>query len=456
MPRTLGIDIRPNSIRLALVRTTYRRVHLEALAEVQLRDFDTVEAALRAVAAPYMQHHEGVVMALPGNQVYVHRVSLPPAALKQVSQVLPFELEAQIPVDFDELVYDFRVLPREKTAATIEVLAAAAQTTRVRDLIALGQAALGQEPERIGVGPLPLGNLSVLCPALRAPRQLAVVELGDEQTQLIMLNQGVTIAARTLSIGVGGLPENAKQLVAGLKQTLTNWASVTGHPVEHLYVCGDGAAAAGIQEYLTGQLGVPVEALAALQFDEASPENRSLGGRFAKAIALSLVVRGAYKDLDLRRGQLTYQRGYGFLSQKIPLMASLGAILLVSFLFSGWAQSRSLKQEHEVLLTAISGLSKHILDEETEDVDRVLDLLEAGGKQEKDPQPQMDGFDLVVAIAKQLPPGIQHDIEELELARDNVKLRAVVQSTEDAQKVTEAFKKEPCFRDIKIQKITAV
>lgn len=456
MSRTLGIDIRRNSIRLALVRTNYRRVVLEALAEVQISDFENVETALRAVAAPYILNQDGVAMALPGNQVFVHRVSLPPAALRQVGSVLPFELEAQIPVDFEELVYDFRVLPRDKAAPTVEVLAAATQITRVKDLIVLAQAALGHEPEKVGVGPLPLGNLAAVCPELRAVRTLAVVELGDEETQLILLNQGVTHAARSLSIGVAGLPENAKQLVAGIKQTLVSWASTTGHSVEQVYLCGGGTEAAGIQEYFMGQLGVPVDNLPTLRFDEASAENLSLGARFAKSIALAVGARGPYKDLDLRKGPLAYQRGYGFLREKLPLAVTLGAVLLVSFLFSGWAESRALAQEQTALKTTISGLSKQILEEETDDVDRVLELLEAGGKQEKDPQPEMDGFDLVVAIAEKLPDGIQHDVEELDLARDNVKLRAIVEATEDAQKITEAFGKQPCFKDVKVQKITAV
>jgi predicted RNA binding protein with dsRBD fold (UPF0201 family) len=51
---------------------------------------------------------------------------------------------------------------------------------------------------------------------------------------------------------------------------------------------------------------------------------------------------------------------------------------------------------------------------------------------------------------------MEHDIEELDFARDNVKLRAVVKSTEDAQKVADQLKTDPCFKDVKIQQITAV
>ncbi len=456
MARTLGIDIRKNSVRVALVRTSYRRVYLEALSEVDRSSFETLEDALREAASGYMQHHEGVAMALSGEQVYIHRVALPPAALKRVADVLPFELEAQIPIDFDELVFDSRVLPRDKHADNIEVLAAAAETSTVRSIIDLGQRALGHEPERVAVGPLAIGNLAALCPELRQPRYIAVVDLGDLRSELVILHEGVTVAARTLSIGVAGLPGNAKQMVSALKQSIISWAATSEHPVEVVYLCGGGAAAHGIHEYLTAHVGVSVEDLPKLHFEGVTEGNEQHVSRFAKAIGIALGMRAGQKDLDLRQGELTYQHGFGFLQEKIPLAIGLGAVLLVSFLFSTWAEGRALDAENAALTEAMTGLSKEILQEETDDVDRVLDLLEAGGKAEKDPQPEQDGFDLILALTKNVPPGVKHEVEELDLTRDHVKLRAVVESTEDAQKIADNFKQDPCYKDVKIEKITAV
>lgn len=456
MPRTLGIDIRKNQLRVALVRTSYRRVAVEALAEVELADYESLEQALRVVAAPFLQHHEGLVMALPGDQAYIHRVSLPPAALKEVESVLPFELEAQIPVDFDELVFDSRVLPRDKNSDSVEVLAAAAQRTQVQALILLARESLGHEPERIAVGPLPLGNLESVCPELRSDRYVALVDLGDEHSEVIIVTQGVTVFARTLSVGVAGLPGNAADLVAVLKQTIVSWSVACEHPVEVVYLCGGGALAGGIAQYLTAQVGVPVEALPALSFDEVQPEYVAELPRFAKALGIALSMRAGHKDLNLRQGDLAYQRGYGFLREKLPLAVAFAAILVVSFVFSAWAESHALTKENEALRSAMTTLSKQILEEETDDAERVLELLDSRGKTEKDPQPELDAFDLVVALAEHIPENVQHDVDELELQRDAVKLRGIVQATEDAQKIADAFSAQPCFQNVNILKITAV
>lgn len=456
MARTLGIDIRKTTIRIALVRTSYRRTALEALAEVDRASFDSLGDALSHVAGAYTQHQESLVLALSGEQTYIHRLELPQAALKQVGEVLPFELEARIPADFDDLVFDWRLLPREKNAENVEVLAAAADATAVQGLIELGENTLGHEPERIAVGPLSLGNLSAACPVLRTSGHIALIDLGDVRSELVVLHQGLAVSARTLSVGVAGLPDNSQQLVSKLKQSILSWSAASDQPIEAVYLCGGGATAEGIDEFLSAQMDVGVHRLPPLQFDDISDENREQLPRFAKAVAIALSVRAGQKDLDLRRGHLTYQRGYGFLREKIPLAVGLAIVLVASFLFSSWAESRALEAENAALSDAMAGLSKQILQEETDDVDRVLDLLDTGTSIEKDPQPGQDGLDLIIALAKNIPEGITHDVDELDLTRDLVKLRAMVDSTEDAQKIADNLKKHPCFKEVKIQKITAV
>ena len=60
---------------------------------------------------------------------------------------------------------------------------------------------------------------------------------------------------------------------------------------------------------------------------------------------------------------------------------------LVSFVFSAWAESRSLNQENAALAETMAQMSKEVLGEETDDAERVMDefvgrlreQLDAGG-----------------------------------------------------------------------------
>jgi general secretion pathway protein L len=178
--------------------------------------------------------------------------------------------------------------------------------------------------------------------------------------------------------------------------------------------------------------------------------------RYGKAIAVALGLRAGSKDLDLRRGPLAYQRGYVFVNERVPLLVGLCAVTMVSFVFSAWAESRSLTQENAALSETMASLAKEVLGEEADDPERVIELLERGSSPEKDPQPDKDAFDLAVAFAEHVPETIEHDVDDLELSKNHVKLTGIVPTTEDAQKVAEAFKNAPCFKNVTISKISQV
>ncbi len=455
MSKFVGIDIRPNLVRIAVIRSSYRRIEVEALREVETRGFDELEHAVRHAAGEFTRHGESVAVTLGGQSAFIHRLALPPAALKQVEEVVPFELEARVPVDFDTLVYDSRVLPRHKHDAQVEVLAAAVPSEQVKDRIELVKEALGHEPEHVGIAPLTLGNLAGVIRELRGDECVAVVELADTTCEVVLVHQGVAVFARTLSIGVSGFPATAPDLARTLRQTWVAWAANASPHVTKVYLCGGGADTAGITEYLTENAGVEVALLPEPEFGAALTEDqRAVWRRYARSMGVALSLRSGSKDLNLRKGALAFQRGYGFLKERIPLLSALGGALLLSFLFSAWAENRALSQEKESLSAALGQLSKQILEEESTDANYVQELLDKGLRREKDPQPEIDAFQLAILLSKHIPLDLEHEIDELDLARNHVKLRGIAKSTEAAQKIAENLKTETCFKDVAIAKIS--
>src|SRR5688500_15277370 len=101
MARLVGIDIRATHVRAVLLRTSYKKVTLERVLEVDLAGPDELEQALAACVLPLVQPGETVAIAVEGEQTFIHRITLPATALKQIDDVLPYEIEAQIPVDPD-------------------------------------------------------------------------------------------------------------------------------------------------------------------------------------------------------------------------------------------------------------------------------------------------------------------------------------------------------------------
>ncbi len=457
MARLVGIDLRSSHVRAVLLQTSYRRVVVERMLEVEIAAPEELEQALASCALPLLQHSEAVSVAMDGEQTFLHRLKLPSTAMKQLAEVIPFELEAQIPVDFDELVFDYRLLRRQGGSAPIVVLSAAARIEHVRARLEQVARVLGRPVERMAAGPLPLANLASVCPELAVPGPVALVDLGGKHSEVVVLSSGEPVFARTLSRGVAGLPESAPALASELRQTAAAFAASGGEPLAQVYLVGGGAGAPGAEAYIAHELGVPVGALPPLRIEGVLPELAEALPRFAKAISIGLGLAGRAHDLDLRRGPLAFQRGYGFLKERVPLLTGLGVAIVVSFAFAAWAELRTLGRDEEVLTKALATLSKEVLGQETTDPDEAKTLLEkAQGKDEVDPRPAVDAFDVMVEISKAVPSSVTHDIEELDMQRNHVKITGVVGSAEDAQTILANLKNVRCFNDAKISKVTQV
>jgi general secretion pathway protein L len=292
---------------------------------------------------------------------------------------------------------------------------------------------------------------------LTSAEPTALIDVGGRRTEVVVLLGGEAVFARTLSRGVEGLPATAPLLAGELRQTFSAYLAQSGESIRGAYLVGGGAAAEGAEAYLAHQLGIPVSGLPELQLGPVTPEQAALVPRFAKAIALALSLAPRPADVDLRQGELTFQRGYGFLKDKIPLLTGLGAAIFISFLFSTWAELRALGRENEALAAALSGLSKEVLAEETSDPARAVELLErAKGSEDADPMPHLDAFGVIVELSKIIPNSITHDIEEFDMQRGHVKLNGVVGSAADAQLIATEIGKHRCLKDPKVSKVTQV
>src|SRR6202020_2757441 len=113
---------------------------------------------------------------------FYRRLDLPAAAQKEIENVLAFELEATVPFEMDEAVFDYRALRPTPGGVTLPVFAVLGRTEDVRARIGVVREALGIEPERVGSGPLPLANLLSVVPELDKPQKpgpFAILDVGE-------------------------------------------------------------------------------------------------------------------------------------------------------------------------------------------------------------------------------------------------------------------------------------
>ena len=185
---------------------------------------------------------------------------------------------------------------------------------------------------------------------------------------------------------------------------------------ERVFLCGGGSFKEGAHTFLASELDLPCSALPAPELELApviAPERRSELPHFAKALGLALSLGGRPLDLDLRKGPLAFERGFAWIREKIPVLAGLATVVVVSFLFSAWAQLHASGLDHDNLERALALVTKDVLGEETTSPARANELV---GQQttlnDDDPLPHADAFDVLVKLSEDIPATVTSDIEE--------------------------------------------
>ena len=289
MARAIGIDISTTHIRAVTVVSSYRNNVVERTSEIDLSQFPDLRQALTTSVAPMIGHGESVAIGLSGIGAYLLRVELPGTALRQIEQIIPFELEARVPVDVDELVHDF-VINRDKGESdTISALIVAAPTAKVRSIIDDCRAAVGKEAERIGAGPLPISNLIPFLPrSFSEDNAVVILDLGERSSDILVVQFGRPVFARTISRGVDELPASAAALAASVRQTIFSWVSQTDRSLPILYLTGVGANVEGAEAYLSQHLEMSVLPLPKPTLNLAGDMTWESTMRYSKAIGIAL------------------------------------------------------------------------------------------------------------------------------------------------------------------------
>jgi len=435
MARYVGIDIGATQVKVAVIRGSARKWTIEDLraidrvpaevayatggaAPVQTLDEIVAEAA-REVSA----NNHPLSVGFDGTRTYVRSLELPAAVRRRLAEVIPFELEAQLPFDLEDAVFDYR--PRPGIAANLSqpVLVAAARIDDVRERIDLVKRTLGREPDHVSPSSFALADLAAALPTFKAPNPAgpratrAILDLGYDESELLILDGVEPVFGRTMSRGVHGMPQTAGALAREIRQTFTAYRAAGGEPPTDIYLTGGGALVADLPRWLSGELQMPVELLSLQALEDEAKRPDTL--RFARAMGIALSAAPKRRGLDMRRGPLSFERGYGFLREKVPILAGLAATVLVSFLFATWTRARNLSADRRTLEQTLEATTRDVLGEATSSPERVQELVGSKGPAgDDDPMPRADAMDVLVQISELIPTDkMKHDIEKLEVGR---------------------------------------
>ena len=226
---SVGLDIGSGYIKLAEVdhsgdRPEITRVAAHPIPEGSVADGeivrpDRVAHAVRSLLDATGAGARDVVVALGGHDVFVKRLEMIGTGRSDTGDLIRREAERHIPFDIRSVQLDFQILRHRAASESVEVLLVAAKKDCIEARLALLEAA-GAGVSLLDVEAFALCN--GLChnyPGVSSG-VVALVDIGQEATNIIILEDGIPLLIRDLPLGLKRFGE-LLQRVYGLP---TEWA----------------------------------------------------------------------------------------------------------------------------------------------------------------------------------------------------------------------------------------
>ena len=518
-----GIDLGAFSIKLVMLEVGFRQTHLRGLLETAVpggdaplleRQAEAIQEAFSQVSAeatPYL--------ALPGDMLSIRLLDLPFADPRKIDQVVGYELEGQIVHAIDDVVFDNMVIKAGDQGST--VLACAAKREDVAQYLATLEAH-GTEPRALYAAPIVYRGLSGATPG-RAIVDAdgtdvacqVILDLGHLRTNLCIVRDGQTLAARTIKRGGFHLTtaisqafnstydraEQAKRgdarlayparpvttplevkldavlrealtpLVREIRQTLASFRAASREHLDAVLITGGTGRLKGLPQFLEAELGVQARFLAVrsaaemkphLSRDGDEPERQVIeadeSSPYALGTAIALAASRGGKEIDLRRGPFVYRASFSVLRQKALHLAVLVAGMLIAVGLDVGAALTNLGSERKDLDLQLKTATQELLGQPSDDAKAVTLLVSKGFKEELAPLPKATAFDLLDQISRKMPSDdkIKLDVMELDIRPKKTFIKGTVDSAAAVDEIGSKLKEIECYEEVSKGAITEV
>jgi type IV pilus assembly protein PilM len=304
---TVGLDVGSGLVKAViidhggptpeLVKVVITPLNDTAIVQGEIMNRGLVTDVIRQTLEATGVTAKSLVVAVGGRDVIVKKISIARGKAAQTREFMRWEAEQHVPFDMDSVGLDFQILDPDGDGLDMNVLLVAAKHELVEAKRRLLDDA-GFPPSVIDVDALALHNAFAANHPDAMNGTVALLNIGNEQTNLNILDEGVPILTRDLSVGtrrfrddvqrehgIGGevaeemlrgfdrsamldgtIASRGEELAVGLERAATFLASSsrTFGQIRAVYVCGGGSRVPGLLAWLSERLGIPVQPANAL------------------------------------------------------------------------------------------------------------------------------------------------------------------------------------------------
>ncbi|HEX7052129.1 MAG TPA: type IV pilus assembly protein PilM [Longimicrobiales bacterium] len=178
----------------------------DAIVDGEIMDPVLVAETVRSVAASAGLKRGAVVAAVGGHDVIIKKIEMDRASEKDTQALIRWEAEQHVPFDMEGVQLDFQILDPEGTGPQMSVLLVAAKREVVEHRVGLLTDA-GLSPAIIDVDSFALHNAFEQNYPSGLAGMVALVNLGHETTNVILLEDGMPVLVRDIPFGSRRLRE---------------------------------------------------------------------------------------------------------------------------------------------------------------------------------------------------------------------------------------------------------
>jgi type IV pilus assembly protein PilM len=299
---TVGLDIGSGLIKLAVVdhaksgpvltRVGVAPVLQDAIVEGEIMDPGVVADAIRSVFRAAGVKQKRVVAAVGGRDVIIKKIQVDRMKESDAADVVRWEAQQHVPFDIEGVELDFQVLDPEGEGVQMDVLLVAAKRELVENRATL-LADAGLDPAVVDVDAFALHNAFEVNYPNAMVGVSGLIHIGNEVTNVNILQDGVPVLTRDLSVGTrkfredlqrerGMSVDDADHLLQGFERSpdlepfvknrgeeigvgveraaaFLASASRDAGQVQRVYCSGGGARIPGLADTLAERLRLPVE-----------------------------------------------------------------------------------------------------------------------------------------------------------------------------------------------------
>lgn len=458
--KTLGLDIRKNTVSAVLLNSGIKSVQIEAYDIVsisaQKESENTLAAALETIVEKIDITGCDCVASFPANQALYRNIRVPFTNKKKIIQILPYELEPTLPFPVENLVIDFHTINISENADHTDLIAAGIEKSVLENYIDT-LASFKIKPEIITIS----GYYPALCLAKLAhvPEKWLFADIEVDKATVFAIASKRIFLIRSFPI-----PSNpvsaVKSLGTNIQQTTAAFSELfnTDFIPEEIRVTGPGIIELNFEKELSDLLEVPVNPIELFREIDTGIENYAASSfncaKLDNALALALNEDKGIDRLNFHKGRFAVNE---FLTRHKSSLVKTGilagvvlALALLNFIFDFYFINKKINH----LNHQITDIFKTTFPEVTKIVDP-LQQMKVKIKEAKksaffpsETTKYIRSIDVLNEMSKRIPDKVDVDFTRLVISHENVMVSGITDTFNSADEIKSRIEESELFQKV--------